>query len=118
MNRVGELPFGARCLVIPGRQHDPDGFFLLGAAQRVDSEVDPMVYVSAEGIRAHARDLGMLDVEAAEEMAGAIHELTERVAELEAEAVDMDRRWKAIDLLESSDFTARKKKGRPTEEAV
>jgi hypothetical protein len=96
-----------RCEMPPGHciatmsDSDPKGFVdtLLTPAL-----VDPRVYLSVSYIEEAARKLGM---EYADEGNGA------RIEELEAELAEAERQLRAIDVMESAGFVARKKPGRP-----
>lgn len=78
--------------------------------------VDPHVYVRQDIVREAAILLGMVEGRVLDEADGEIARLKDRVAELEAEVSELGRFADAIDVLESREFRARKKPGRPRKE--
>jgi hypothetical protein len=85
------------------KDEDPKGFV---DTNLVPAVVDPRVYVSVSWIEECARKLGFVD--------GA--ELDDALARAQAAEAELDETNKyldAIDVLESRDFRARKKTGRP-----
>jgi hypothetical protein len=114
------LPPGAPpCAVIPGRQKDPKGFIdthvsLIG--------IDPPVRVSYEGVKQLALKFGFVEGEEhhslREELTDRIHELETELAETQAELQRADGYLEAIDVLESANFRARHKPGRPKAKAA
>jgi hypothetical protein len=115
MHFIEYLPPGAPpCALIPGRQKDAKGFI---DTQRVLVGIDPPVRCSYEGVKQMALLLGFVE---GEEHHALREELTERIHELEAELADTQEQLSqadgyldAIDTLESANFRARHKPGRP-----
>jgi hypothetical protein len=117
---IENLPPGARpCAVLPGRQKDPKGFIdtgndLLG--------IDPHVYLSYEGVRQAALRLGFVEGEEhhslREELTDRIHQLETDLADTQEQLAQADGYLEAIDVLESANFRARHKPGRPKTKAA
>jgi hypothetical protein len=115
MRFIEQLPPGARpCAVIPGRQKDPNGFIDTG------NELvgfDPHIYCSYEGVKQMALRMGFVEGDIHKQI---VDDLEMRIAltgrELEEtrdELARTDGLIDAIDTLESANFRARKKPGRP-----
>lgn len=120
MRFIEQLPPGARpCALIPGRQKDPKGFVDTG------NELvgfDPHIYLSYEGVKQAALIFGFVEGEVYaslhEDLTERIHELETRLQETEEQLAQADGYLDAIDVLESADFRARKKAGRPKQKVT
>ena len=120
MRFIEHLPPGARpCAVIPGRHRDPKGFIDTGINL---PGIDPHIYLSYEGVKQAALIFGFVEGEV---YAGLHEDLTERIHELETQLQDAqdelsraDGLIDAIDVLESANFRARHKPGRPKTKAA
>lgn len=100
------------CAVIPhlGANH-PDGYIDSG---NEITAIDPHIYVSVVAVREMARVIGD---PSREEHADALARIERLEQELEATKnalAEADRLVEAIDVIESRDFRARKKPGRPS----
>jgi hypothetical protein len=86
---------------------DPKGFIdtLLS-----HSCFDPRVYISVSWVEETARKLGMEYPEPSDD--------ARRVRELEEQLLEADRQLRAIEVIESAGFTARKKKKAPAKKAT
>lgn len=81
--------------------------------------VDPRIYLAPALVHDVAIELlGMVDGKALEAAQVRNAELQTRLAEVEAERDEAVRITNAIDAIESADFRARKKTGRPRKEEV
>ena len=92
------------------RGEDPDGFFTTNTEIR---GLDPKAYICASVVRDMARDLGWFS---GEQYAGVVAELEQHertIDDLRQQLAEADRQLDAIDVLESANYTARKKPGRP-----
>lgn len=115
MNFIEYLPPGSpACAIIPGRQKDDRGFIDTG---RVLVGFDQPVRCSYEGVKQMALKFGFVEGEVhealREELTDRIHELETQLADLEEENRHLDGYVDAIDVLESANFRARHKPGRP-----
>lgn len=87
---------------------DPDGFVDAGTDCSV---CGTRVYVSHKAIRAMARLYGYATPQEAQESEEALASKDAEIDRLQAELEDERRVTNAIDVLESRDFTSRKKRG-------
>lgn len=78
--------------------------------------VDPHIYLSDHAIREAIRVLGWATPEEHAALQHQAAELAGRVAELEDQLTEAERFADAIDVIESREFRARKKPGRPKKE--
>lgn len=90
---------------------DPKGFIdtLLAPAL----PLDPRIYVSVSWVEEMAAKLGWLSPDEAGELRAECDALGGQVLDLEDELARADAALDAIDVIESRDFRARKKPGRP-----
>lgn len=80
---------------------------------------DPRVQVSVAGLKKTARDMaGMVDGEVHQAVLDRISELESELDAVRVELEKSERLVEAIDVIESADFRARKKTGRPKKEPV
>lgn len=82
-----------------------------------DPELLNHQYVSVEFVELAAQDLGWQSPDTVADTATAIEDLEREVRRLQAEVDDLNRDFEAIDVLESSGYTKRRKPGRPRKEA-
>lgn len=112
VDRAGSPPY--HCALFPQlaghRQYVDMGHGLPG--------IDPHVIVSLDGLREVIKFLGWPTHDDHERVTMERDELAERVAQLEADLTEERRITNAIDVLESRDFRARKKAGRPKKDEV
>lgn len=80
--------------------------------------VDPHVYVRQDVVREAGKLLGLVEASELEKAEARIAELEGQVASLNEENLELSRFAEAVDVLESKDFRARKKPGRPKKELV
>jgi hypothetical protein len=105
-----------KCAVIPflgeasGHRFIDTGIELEGFENRV--------YVSEPAVKDMGKMLGFPSLEEHEELKSRVEELERELALTRDQLEDADSRLDAIDLLESANFTARKKPGRPRKEAA
>jgi hypothetical protein len=104
----------SHCAVFPFRAEDPDGFVDTGSEL---PGFDNRVYVSAAAVREMAKLLGFPSPEEHSRVLGELERLRGEVERLEGEVREYDRRFEAIDVLESADFRARRRVGRPRKAA-
>jgi hypothetical protein len=115
MRFIEHLPPGARpCALIPGRQRDPKGFIDTGNEL---PGFEPHIWCSYEGVKQAALIFGFVE--------GHLHnqtvdDLEQRLAMCQKELDDAQEQLSqadgyldAIDTLESANFRARHKPGRP-----
>lgn len=106
-----------RCILFPQVISDPDGFVMGEEIDASLSIVRPTI--SIKGLReASQRYAGMVSQEEVSGLHEEIADLNHRIEQLEGELQEYDRRFQAIDVLESADYTARKKAGRPKKAAA
>lgn len=109
-----EVP--GRCMFFPQLIADPDGFY-------IGMDLDGLTpgrmraCISVRGVREIARGEGMVDKADLDAALGESESLRARVAELEAELSEHEVVLGAIDALESKEFRARKRPGRPKQKA-
>lgn len=105
----------SRCAVFPQiAGNHPQGFFDCGELPGFDNRV----YVSIVAVEEMARKRGWCSPDEQAELAAERNALEERLQQLEAELMEADKFQHAVDVLESRDFRARKKPGRPKKETV
>ena len=80
--------------------------------------VDPHVYIRQDIVREAAVLLGMVEGSELEAARAEIARLEDKVSELDNEVRELGRFVDAVDVLESREFRARKKPGRPRKEPV
>lgn len=101
----------AKCVVL-GKADDPVGWIDLGNIASV--QPDPRAYLSHGGLLTAAR-LFDYDIPALVELPGRIAELEAELEQAQAE-LELERQFhQAVDVIESADFRARRKPGRPKE---
>ena len=108
-----------RCAVVPTIAGDhPDGYFDTGSEM---PGFDNHIYVSVVAVREMARKLNWVSPETYQEALDQIDALERELAQANAELRETQHFMDAIDVIESRDFRARRKPGRPkkqTEEAA
>ena len=110
----------SRCAVIPSiAGTHPDGFIDTGSEMPGKGDRwDDHVYVSVVALREMVRLMGWPTVEEHSEMVGEIDGLRSELAETQAALERAETVLDSIDALESADFRARRKTGRPKKEVV
>lgn len=100
-----------RCAVIPTIPgNHVDGFFDTGSEM---PGFDNHIYVSLVAVREMARKLNWVSPETYQEALDQVAALERQIKDLEADLLEADKFASAVDVLESRDFRARKKPGRP-----
>lgn len=110
MNRVQVLAFAPHRCAVTLRADDPDGFVDTGT---VLHGWDPQVYVSYQGFKHLCKAFDSPTREEATVLREEVTVLRAEVDRLTAELGEERRVTDAIDVLESKDFRARRKPGRP-----
>lgn len=80
--------------------------------------IDPHVYIRQDVVREAGKLLGMVEGSELDEARAEIARLEDKVSELDNEVRELGRFVDAVDVLESREFRARKKPGRPRKEPV
>lgn len=113
-----------RCAFFPQVISDPEGF-VTGEELDTPVQVGGHTYglvrqaVSVKGLREAAkRFAGMHTAEQYAELQEELSDAKAQIDQLEGELEEYDRRFTAIDVLESADYHARKKAGRPKKAAA
>lgn len=101
-----------RCAVT-GRSDGP--FLDTGATI---ATIEPRVYLSGPAVQQIADAAQFISHEQHAETLARVAELEKRCKELEEDLLEADKFAAAVDVLESRDFTARRKAGRPKKEAA
>jgi hypothetical protein len=106
-----------RCILFPQNTSDPEGF-IYGETLAGPFATDIRPTISIRGLREAAqRYAGMVTAEDVESLRQELVDLQVEVEQCRQELAEYDRRFTAIDVLESADYTARKKPGRPKQVA-
>jgi hypothetical protein len=102
------------CAVFPqfGGQHDR-GYLQTGT---VLPGWDPEIVISVQAVEEMVRQLGWPTVQDHADAVAELERALARVEHLEADLEEANRTLTAIDVIESKDFRARKKAGRPRKE--
>jgi hypothetical protein len=107
-----------RCAVIPYiGPATRDARFIDTGNRHTDGFADH-VYISEPAVREMARMLGMPDRGEFRQMRRERDQLAAELEQAREELVEFERVQQAIDVLESKDFRARRKPGRPKQEAA
>lgn len=119
MSRVRELPrfsVPGSCIMFPGRRRDERGFYLFDQVLQ-GAQGDIIVGISGEGLRTiaqrHGEQFGLALREELTEAKDEAVRLRARVAELEAENLDLLERQERIAGLARDGFEIKRRQGRP-----
>lgn len=74
---------------------------------------DPHVYISVDAVEQMARMIGWEPRIVAQQQAVKVETLKERIAELEAELAESERKLEAVQVLKAAGYSAQRKPGRP-----
>ncbi len=105
--------FPSRCAVIPFLGATYDGGFVDTGSEMAAGARDQHVYVSVAAVEQMAALIGWTPPADVGQLRADLDEAAAAVLRLEGELAEADQLVRAIDTLESADFRARKKTGRP-----
>jgi hypothetical protein len=117
--RIVALPFARpmRCAAIPYIGQSAKGEIWFDTGSELMGP-DDHVYLSGTAVKECARMIGWVPPSDVRTLQAEVRHLNDELAALVAHRDDLERKLAAIDVIESADFRARKKPGRPPKEAI